>query len=201
MNLNKLALLFTITLFSNTGTALESDFNQPIHVSSVKQHAKMKTNTVTFTDEVLLTQGSIKITADKLTVIRGEQPNHEIMIAEGNVATFHQKQYDGKPLDAEAKTIRYDVALGKITLTNNAQVKQLDSKITGTKIIYFIETEELNVTTDQAKQERVKTVFLPAQFEKDKSTIENKNEEESGIEDGKTEKNNATSSETSEGKE
>jgi len=168
MNRNKLAVLFSLSLLSATSVALESDFEQPIHVSSVQQHAKMKTNTVTFTDDVLLTQGSIKITADKLTVIRGEEPNHEIMIAEGNLATFHQKQADGKPLDAEAKSVRYDVAEGKITLTENAQVKQLDSKITGAKIVYFIETEELKVTNNHADQERVKTVFLPAQFEKDK---------------------------------
>lgn len=165
-------MLLSISLFSASAIALESDTEQPIHVSSVKQHAKMKTNTVTFTDEVLLTQGSIKITADKLVVIRGVKPNHEIMIAEGNVATFHQKQYDGKPLDAEANIIRYDVAEGKITLTGSAQVKQLDSMITGTKIVYYTETEELNVTTDQNTSERVKTVFLPAQFEK-KSTTQN----------------------------
>ena len=177
MNRNKLAALLTIALLNNTATALESDVDQPIHVSSVKQHAKMKTNTVSFIEEVLLTQGSIKITADKLTVIRGTKPNHEIMIAEGNVATFHQQQDDGKVLDAEAKTIRYDVAQGKITLTKKAQVQQLDSKITGTKIIYFIETEELNVTTDQANEERVKTVFLPAQFEKDNNIDENSSEE------------------------
>jgi len=180
MNLNKIAALLTITFLSPYGAALESDFNQPIHVSSVEQYAKLKTNTLTFTNEVLLTQGSIKIMADKLTVIRGTEPNNEIMTAEGNVASFHQIQDDGKPLDAQAKTIHYDVAQGKITLTGNAQVKQLDSKITGTKIIYYIGTEELNVTTDQSTQERVKTVFLPAQFEKDSG------EEESNVKEDDT---------------
>lgn len=170
MNLNKLAVsLITITLFSASALALESDFDQAIHVSSVKQHANMKSNTVIFTDEVLLTQGSIKITADKLTVVRGNKPNHETMIAEGNVATFHQTQDDGKPLDAQAKHILYDVAKGTITLTKKAQVKQLDSQINGAKIVYFLESQELNVSTDKTKQERVQTVFLPAQFEKDKT--------------------------------
>jgi len=170
MNLNKLAVsLITLTLFSASGLALESDFDQPIHVSSVKQHANMKSSTVIFTDEVLLTQGSIKIIADKLTVIRGDKPNHETMIAEGNVATFHQKQDDGKPLDAQAEHILYDVAEGTITLTKKAQIKQLDSEINGAKIVYFLESQELNVSTDKATQERVKTVFLPAQFEKDKT--------------------------------
>jgi len=170
MNLNKLAVLLTISLFNTHTFALESDFDQPIHVSSVKQHASMKTNTIIFTDEVLLTQGSIKITADKLTVIRGAQPNHETMTAEGNVATFQQIQDDGKPLNAEAQHIIYDVAKSKITLTKNAQLKQLDSQVNGAEIIYFLDTQELNVSTDQNKQERVKTIFLPAQFEKDKST-------------------------------
>lgn len=156
-------------IWSLSTQALESDYDQAINVSSVGQHAKMKSNTIVFTEDVLLTQGTIKITGDKLTVIRGTLANHEIMIAEGKVATFYQTQDDGKPFDAEAENIHYDVAKSKITLTGNAQVKQLDSQINGSKIIYFLETEELIVKSDKATEERVKTVFLPAQFEKEKS--------------------------------
>ncbi|WP_019614386.1 lipopolysaccharide transport periplasmic protein LptA [Psychromonas ossibalaenae] len=169
MKKNNLSIIFSIFFFSCSSFALQSDFDQPINVSSVSQHAKMKSNTVVFQKDVLLTQGTIKITGDKLTVIRGTKPNHEVMTAEGKVATFYQTQDDGKPFDAEADSIRYEVAKGKITLTGNAQVKQLDSQINGAKIIYFLETEELIVNTDQSKGERVKTVFLPAQFEKNKT--------------------------------
>lgn len=157
--------------------ALQSDYDQPINVSSVSQHAQMKNSTVTFIDDVLLTQGSIKITADKLTVVRGEKSNSEVMIAEGNVATMHQLQDDGKPFDAQANSINYDVAQAKITLTGNAQVKQLDSKINASKIIYFLNTEELIVESGKNADARVKTVFLPAQFDKqdeDKQQVENK---------------------------
>ena len=166
MKLSKLSLIFGTLMCSFSAHSLQSDFDQPINVSSVSQHAKMKSNTITFADDVRLNQGTIKITADKLTVIRGEEANHEVMIAEGKVATFYQTQDDGKPLDAEANTIRYDVAKARITLIGNAQVKQLDSQINGSKIIYFLETEELIVESSKNKQERVKTVFLPAQFEK-----------------------------------
>jgi lipopolysaccharide export system protein LptA len=169
MNLNKLAVLLTVSLFNTNISALESDFNKPINVSSVEQFASLKTNTIVFTKEVLLTQGSIKITADKLTIIRGKEAKHETMIAEGNDATFYQTQDDGRPLDAKAKRIVYDVASGKITLTTSAQVKQLDSQVNGAKIVYFLDSQELNVSTDQNKKERVKTVFLPAQFETDKT--------------------------------
>ncbi len=178
MKTNKISIMISALLLSFSSLALESDYNQPINVSSVSQHAKMKKNTIVFLEDVLLTQGSIKITGDKLTVIRGSLPNHEIMIADGKVATFYQTQDDGKPFDAEANSIHYDVAKGKITLTGNAQVKQLDSQINGSKIIYFLETEELIVNTEKGKDGRVNTVFLPAQFEKPKTdTTENKNSE------------------------
>ena len=168
MKINKPLLLINALLFSFSSTALESDYEQPIHVSSLKQHAKMKENTIVFSKEVLLTQGSIKITGDKLTVIRGTEPNHEVMIADGELATFYQTQDDGKPLEAQASSIRYEVAKGKITLSGNAQVKQLDSQVNGSEIIYFLNTEELIVNTGTSEDDRVNTVFLPAQFEKNK---------------------------------
>jgi lipopolysaccharide export system protein LptA len=173
MKINKIALALSALLFSMSGFALESDFSQPIHVSSVSQHAKMKDNIVVFQDDVLLTQGSIKLTGDKLTVLRGQEANQEIMITEGQLATFYQTQDDGKPFDAQANKIHYDVAKSKITLTGNAQVKQLDSQINGSKIIYFLDSEELIVTTEEGKKGRVETVFLPAQFEKEKVDTKN----------------------------
>ena len=168
MKTNKLSLIISTLFISFTSIALESDFDQPIHVSSVSQHVTMQNDRVVFQGDVLLTQGTIKLTADKLTVIRGKKSNQEIMIAEGKVATFYQTQSDGKPIDAEANTIRYDVAKAEVTLTGNAQVKQLNSQINGSTILYFMEKEELIVSND-GKETRVTTVFLPAQFDK-KST-------------------------------
>tara|TARA_R110001583_G_scaffold10698_5_gene49091 strand:- start:10683 stop:11234 length:552 start_codon:yes stop_codon:yes gene_type:complete len=168
MKINKKSLILGIILWPISTLALESDYEKLISVSSVSQHAKMKSNTTIFSEDVLLTQGTIKITGDKLTVIRGELPNHEIMIADGQMATFYQMQDDGKPFEAEAEKIHYDVAKSKITLSGNAQIKQLDSQINGSKITYFLETEELLVESKKGTTQRVKTVFLPAQFEKNK---------------------------------
>jgi len=178
MKATKISLLLSSLIFSFPAIALESDYQQPINVSSVSQHAKMKTNTVIFQDDVLLTQGSIKISADNLTVIRGKLPSHEVMIAKGKPATFYQTQDDGKPFSAQATSIRYDIASGQITLTGKAQIKQLDSQINGAKIVYFLNSEELIVNTEKGTDERVKTVFLPAQFEKDKNEKTNQNKTE-----------------------
>lgn len=177
MKATKINLLLSTLILSFSATALESDYQQPINVSSMSQHAKMKTNTVTFQDDVLLTQGSIKITADNLIIIRGKLPNHEVMTAIGQPATFYQTQDDGKPFSAQAESISYDIASGKITLTGKAQIKQLDSQINGSKIIYFLNSKELTVNTEEGTDERVKTVFLPAQFEKDNNSEKDKSTE------------------------
>ena len=174
MKINKQLILIGTLFFSVSSTALESDYDKPIHVSSVQQHAKMQENTVVFSKDVLLTQGSIKITSAKLTAIRGEQANQEVMVADGAPATFYQTQNDGKPLNARANSIRYDVATGKITLTGNAQVKQLDSQINASKMVYFLKTKELIVGAGKTESDRVNTVFLPAQFEKDKQDTNKK---------------------------
>ncbi|WP_094752319.1 lipopolysaccharide transport periplasmic protein LptA [Psychromonas sp. CD1] len=172
----KAGIICSALLFSINTLALESDYTKPIHVSSISQHAKMKKNSVVFLDDVLLTQGSIIITADTLTVTRSQQANHEKMLAQGQVATFYQTQEDGRPFNAHANSIEYDVAKSKITLTGNAQVKQLNSRINGAKIVYYLNTEELIVMSDNDKSPRVRTVFLPAQFEKNKTKSNSKKE-------------------------
>jgi lipopolysaccharide export system protein LptA len=164
--LNKLYLACGIFLISTASYALESDYDKPIHITSYHQHAKMKENIIVFTEDVILTQGSIKMTGDKVTVTRGKKPNHETMEAQGERATFYQLQDDGKPFNAKANTIFYDVAKDKIILTGDAEVKQLDRQINGTQITYFLTSEELIVDsgkTKSGKPKRVETVFLPTQ--------------------------------------
>jgi len=167
---NKIVILLSSIAFSISfsSLALESDTSQPIHVSSRSQHAKMQKNVVTFLDNVLLTQGSMKLTANKLVVTRSTKARHATMLAEGNPATFYRLLDDNKPVHAKAKRIYYDVAHAKITLTGNAQVKQLSSAANGEKIIYYLHSQELIVKSGTGKNNRVQTVFLPTQFEKKK---------------------------------
>lgn len=162
----KKVIILSSVLMSFSTFAQISDRDKPIEVESISQHIKMKENIVTFTGDVLLTQGSIKLTGDKLTVTKKKIANNEIMISYGKPATFFQIMDDGKPINAKANKIKYDVAKAKITLIGNSEVKQLDSKINGTEIIYYLETEELTVNRAKNTKERVNTIFLPKQFDK-----------------------------------
>ncbi len=66
----KLALVASLLAASLPAMALTGDTNQPIHIESDQQSLDMQGNVVTFTGNVVVTQGSIKINADKVVVTR-----------------------------------------------------------------------------------------------------------------------------------
>ena len=53
-----------------TALALESDYSKPVNVLSVEQFADLKANKVIFSGNVVATQGTMKITADKVEITR-----------------------------------------------------------------------------------------------------------------------------------
>ncbi|MCK8343016.1 lipopolysaccharide transport periplasmic protein LptA, partial [Erwinia amylovora] len=88
---------------------------------------------------VLVTQGSIKITADKVFVTRpGGDSKKTIFDAYGNLATFYQMQDNGKPVQGHAEKMRYELATDRVELTGNAYLEQLDSNVKGYRINYLV---------------------------------------------------------------
>ncbi|RKF15916.1 lipopolysaccharide transport periplasmic protein LptA [Alginatibacterium sediminis] len=155
---------------------LESDSSQPIEVDADRQKLEMQKNLVTFYDNVIAVQGSILIKSDKLVVQGSEPSGNETMVAYGNPATFYQMMDDGKPVNAKAQELHYDLATKVITLIDRAEIKQIDSTVNGDKIVYEIESQEMVATGN--KNSRVKTVFLPSQV--DGSNATNSNDQANG---------------------
>lgn len=152
-----LALLLTLPAL-----AKESDYQQPVEVDSVRQLAELNANRVTFSEDVIITQGSIRIQADKVEVIRHGERGAEEMIAHGQPATFFQILDNGKPVHAQANELRYQLKQRLVTLSRNAEVKQEDSKVSGDLIRYDIEKQQI-VAESAGGSSRVKTIFLPQQ--------------------------------------
>ncbi|AOM42150.1 lipopolysaccharide ABC transporter substrate-binding protein LptA [Xenorhabdus hominickii] len=144
--------------------ALKDDTKQPITVDSEKQSLDITGNIATFTDNVILKQGSIDIHADKVVVTRPEGDQKKMVIeAYGNPATFYQLQDDGKPIKGHSSKMQYEMGKELVTLTGNAYLEQLDSNIKGDKITYLVPTQQMEAFSDKGK--RVTTVLLPAQLQ------------------------------------
>lgn len=161
---NNLLLATTLMLVSLSAAALKEDTNQPINIVSNNQSLDMEHNVVTFLDNVVITQGSILIKANKVVITRPPEGSNqkETVEAFGSPVTFHQLLDDGKPVDGKANKVHYDLGKEFLTLTGNAELKQLDSKINGDVITYDVKKQQLNASS--AANSRVKTVLIPNQL-------------------------------------
>ncbi len=146
---------------SASAMALSTDSEQPIYIDSNLQNLDLKDNVVTFTGDVYLRQGSIRLRADKVVVTRPEsKEGFEVIDAFGNPATFQQTLDDGKNIHGEAKKLNYDVEKSFLTMTNNAILLQdNDNKVEGKIITYDITKQLLVAQSD--KNTRVTTVLQP----------------------------------------
>ncbi len=153
---------------SLSAAALKDDTNKPINIDSGNQELDMENSVVTFTDNVVITQGSILIKANKVVITRPPENSgkKETVDAFGSPVTFHQMLDDGKPADGKADKVHYDLGTEFLTLTGNAELKQLDSKINGDVITYDVKKQQLKATS--GPKSRVRTVLIPAQLNDNK---------------------------------
>ncbi|ATA25639.1 lipopolysaccharide ABC transporter substrate-binding protein LptA [Brenneria goodwinii] len=152
-------LAVSVPIFAVTG-----DSNQPIHIDSAQQSLDMQSNTVTFTGNVVVKQGTIEVKADKVVVTRpqGEQ-GREVVEGYGNPVTFYQMQDNGKPVKGRAQKIRYELANDFLVLTGDAYLEQLDSNVKGDRITYLVKQQQMEAFSDKGK--RVTTVLVPSQLQ------------------------------------
>ncbi len=165
----KLVIASALLASSLPALALTGDTDQPIHIESDQQSLDMQGNVATFTGNVIVTQGSIKINADKVVVTRpnGEK-GKETMDGYGNPATFYQMQDSGKPVKGHASKMHYETANDLVVLTGNAYLEQLDSNIKGDKITYLVKQQKMQAYSEKGK--RVTTVLVPNQLQDKKSS-------------------------------
>ena len=137
------AVASAILALSVPAFALKTDTQQPMTINSVKQSLDLEKNVTTFTDDVVVKQGSIDIRANKVVVTRPSSNSDKITIeAFGTPVTFYQLQDDGKPIKGHALKARYEVDKELLTLTGDAYLEQLDSNIKGDKITYVVPTQQ-----------------------------------------------------------
>ena len=88
------------------------------------------------------------------------------MEAFGTPVILHQQLDNGKPVDGKANKVHYDLGTEFLTLTDNAELKQLDSKINGQLITYDVKKQQLKANGNG--KSRVTTVLIPSQLQQAK---------------------------------
>jgi lipopolysaccharide export system protein LptA len=139
-SINKqLALLITILLLVSApfaAVALEGDVSKPIEVEADSVEIDEKSGKSTYKGNVILTQGSIQLKADRITVIQHKKKSDQIM-AVGNPATLTQKSGKGKKgVKGRSKRMEYSVDSDILYLIGNATLIQGKDTFKSDRIAY-----------------------------------------------------------------
>jgi len=175
MNLfNKLVAL-TAAAFALHTNALPDDWQQEMTILSDSAEIDRRAGTVIYEGNVILTQGTLRIEADRILLLRNGD-TLEKAVAEGDRARYQQQIEADKPLTtALGKRIDYYTAERRIVLTGEAELEQEGNLFSGERITYDMATETVraegstdntasNADTEEATDKdtgRIKVVIQP----------------------------------------
>ncbi len=152
-------LLSSLLLPLGVANSATVDIDKQITIKAKRQATDLKNKIASYLDDVLITQGSLSISADVVRVISKADSDHKVYIATGKPAIFKQLLDNGQPINLQADEIRYDEAKHLITISGNASVSQEGSLVSGNKIVYNTLTEQLNAESNS--EESVTTILQP----------------------------------------
>ena len=144
---NPLPLLISLGLAaaSSTSWALPSDRDQPIRVQADSAELDDKQGVAVYRGSVVITQGSLKITGDTVTLTQNQTGDLEVFTAVGKPAYYEQQpSADKQIVKAYGLTIQYYASNERIVLIDQAKVIQEGNTFEGEKIVYDTQRQIVN---------------------------------------------------------
>ena len=160
------SLLLALTVAAAPALAARDDLGQQIVVDAKRQSIDIDTGLVQFEEGVIVRQGSLEIRADLLRVEQQRGKGKEVLIATGNPVLLRQTLDDGRPLEASAREVRYELDNRTLTLRGGALLKQQDSEVRGETMRYNLAEGRLQAeSSGKDGNSRVTAIFTPQQLQ------------------------------------
>ncbi|WP_271410823.1 lipopolysaccharide transport periplasmic protein LptA [Pseudomonas sp. Q1-7] len=144
---NTLPLLLSLgtALGSATAWALPTDRDQPIRVQADSAELDDKQGVAVYRGNVVITQGTLKITGDTVTITQDANGDVEVFTSVGKPAYYEQRPaVDKEIVKAYGLTIQYFAANERIILLDQAKVVQEGNTFEGEKIVYDTQRQIVN---------------------------------------------------------
>lgn len=164
----RLALLAAALAIVPAARAEKADQSKPTQIEANKMSADDARRLTIFDGNVVLTRGTIRLTADRV-VVRQDGEGFQFATATGKPARFRQRQ-DPKPpeteggwMEGEALRMEMDDRSGKIELYDNAHFKRGGDEVAGNYILLDQRSDYFSVSNgkDDKSGGRVKAVIQP----------------------------------------
>lgn len=156
-----LALVLMSCFAGSQAMALSSDRNQSITIHSDSAERDETKGTTTYSGNVVMQQGSMRIDADKVVIVNDRSKVTQI-VATGKPARYQQKpSEDEGPVVAQANRLEYNISQDTLHLIENAMLQQEGTSLSGNRIDYDVKKSVVKAGGDASQNERVKMV-IPA---------------------------------------
>jgi lipopolysaccharide export system protein LptA len=143
-------------------SVFEFNKKEPIYITSDWMEVDQKKNTITYKGRVVTIQSEMTMRSETLTAVYDpEMKQIREIIAEGKVNAVQGNRMatgDKAVFDDKAKTV---------TLTGNPVMRQGNSQVTGSRIIYYIDQDR--AVAEGKDSVRVQVTIFPEELQKERS--------------------------------
>ncbi|MEW5248102.1 lipopolysaccharide transport periplasmic protein LptA [Microbulbifer sp. 2201CG32-9] len=155
------ALCAALPMLSGPALALPEDREQPVRILAHNLDADGGTNLTIYSGDVVITQGSLQIHADRVEAHLSEGGKIRRVIAVGKPARFQQQMAQSTvPVKARAQRIEYTVKTAELLLTGSAHVDRDGNTLAAERIDYDLNSEQMQAK-GQSDGGRVEMIWKP----------------------------------------
>lgn len=161
-----LALGLVLALAAGSVAALSSDSDQPIEIEADAMMLDDPQGITIYTGNVIVTQGSMRMTGDKFTVRYTQERDLKDATMEGEPATFRQRPDNSEvDVEGESKIIEYHAPEEMLYLITQAKVTHGERLFSGDRIAYDTARSIVQAEKAPTGDQRVRVVIPPRQRE------------------------------------
>ena len=144
MRLAAVNLLLLTALSPLAAQAKSTDRDQPMDINAAQATAAVTNDgDAVLTGNVVITQGTMHVTADRAVIKRKDGEIDEIVLT-GAPSTLSQVNDNGETMDARAQQIIYTLSNNMMVLTGSVVVTQPRGNLTGETIKYNLDSGQLD---------------------------------------------------------
>lgn len=137
MSGTRILAAFALILALSPAWALKDDEKQPMRIEADQVELDEATSTSVYVGAVRVNQGSMRLTADHVTVYHHDDRRVKYIIALGQPATYKQLlDGDQGEVQAFAKRMDYDAVKDELVLTEEALLFQGKDRLSSERIVY-----------------------------------------------------------------
>jgi lipopolysaccharide export system protein LptA len=154
-------LVLALLAFASAATARETDRQQPMSIAADDTDAVLTEDGESrLTGNVLITQGSLRISAEAATISRAKGDVVRVVF-EGKPAQLQQENDNGALMKAQGNRIDYDVSAESVVLSGAVAVDQAGDTLRGERITYDLKSGRLKAAGDGSDDGRIRMTIQP----------------------------------------